>query len=206
MYFNDLGYITENQIPLLPTVGSPDFGGFKLYSGFELNGLSLFNSGFNVIELSLLRIFNSPVSLQTFKNDPHIIVGEAKTSTTNITKQIQKYIDTGLFNESIEIFPFFDSESLNSSFYINEKLNLIYNKKSRLTIDIEKQNLYLEWIKNYFKFYLLSNYSNDEFRLYFKSRTGYEFNENKKMLEFVNSISISQLLVDLKKYIDYGTF
>lgn len=205
-YFNDLGYITENQIPLLPTVGSPDFGGFKLYSGFELNGLSLFNSGFNVIELSLLRIFNSTESLQSFNNEPHIIVGEAKTSTTNISKQIQKYIDTGLFNESIEMFPFFNSESLNSSFFVDENLNLIYNKKSKLSVNKAKQNLYLDWIKNYFKYYLLSNYSNDEFRMYFKIRFGSDFNENKKLLEFIDGITISQLLFDLKKFIDYGTF
>jgi len=205
-YFNDLGYITENQIPLMPTVGSPDFGGFKLYNGFELNGLSLFNSGFNVVELSLLRIFNSTESIQTFNNEPHIIVGEAKTSTTSISKQIQKYIDTGLFNESIEIFPFFNSESSNSAFYVDENLNLIYNKKSKWSVDVAKQHLYLEWIKNYFKYYLLSNYSNDEFRLYYKVRTGKEFNENKKLLDFIDEITISQLLVDIKKYIDHGTF
>jgi hypothetical protein len=205
-YFNDLGYITENQIPLLPTVGSPDFGGFRLYKGFEFSGLSLFNSGFNVIELSLLRIFKSSESFQSFKDEPHIIVGEAKTSTTNISKQIQKYIDTGLFNESIEMFPFYNSESTNSSFYIGKDLKLVYTKKSILTINIKRQIDYLNWLKNYFKYYLLSNYTNDEFRFYYKKKTGSEFCENKNFLEFIDNITISQLLVDIKLNIEHGTF
>ena len=205
-YFNDLGYITENQIPLLPTVGSPDFGGFKLYSGFELNGINLFNNGFNILELSLLRIFNPIEAFQTFNTLPHIIVGEAKTSTTSISKQIQKYINTGLFDESVEIFPFYNSTSINSSFYLDENYKLIYNKKSKLQVDFAKQQSYLGWLKNYFKYYLLSNYSNDEFREYYRKKTNKEFNENRKLLEFIEQVTITEIIIDLKKYINYGTF
>lgn len=205
-YFNRLGYITENQIPLFPTVGSPDFGGFKNYSGFELNGLELFNKGFNILELSLIRLFSSADSQQFFDDNPHVIVGEAKTSTTNIAKQIQKYIETGLYNEAIEIFPSYQSSSHNSLFYVDSKLSLRYEKKSDIKVDFKKQELYLSWIKNYFKYYILSNYSNDEFRLYFKYATGMEYNDNKFMIEFVEQISIGSLLVDLKKYIAHGTF
>jgi hypothetical protein len=205
-FFNNLGYITENQIPLFPTVGSPDFGGFKNYTGFELSGLELFNKGFNILELSLIRLFNLIESQQIFNDKPHIIVGEAKTSTTNINKQIQKYIETELFNESIEIFPFYQSSSSNSSFYIDSNHKLRYEKKSILKVDFAKQNSYLDWMKNYFKYYILSNYSNDEFRLYFKSVTGLEYNENKLMTDFIEQISISSLIGDLKKYIKHGTF
>jgi len=205
-YFNSLGYITENQIPLFPTVGSPDFGGFKNYEGFELSGLSLFNSGFNIIELSLIRIFKSMEFSQKLDKLPHVIVGEAKTSTTIISKQIQKYIDTEIFNESLEIFPFYSSSNSNSSFFINDKFQLIYDKKSSLKVNIPKQKLYLDWIKNYFKYYLLSNYSNDEFRMYYKFITKEEFNDNIKLINFINQISVNQLLKDFNKYITYGTF
>lgn len=205
-YFNSLGYITENQIPLFPTVGSPDFGGFKNYSGFELSGIELFDKGFNILELSLIRLFNLTESFQFFDEIPHIIVGEAKTSTTNINKQIQKYIDTGLFNEAIEIFPYFNSTSPNSSFYIDSKYRLKYEKKSILDVDFERQKSYLDWIKNYFKYYILSNYSNDEFRLYFKSVTNQEFNENRLLIDFIENMTITTLIRDLKKFILNGTF
>lgn len=205
-YFNSLGYITENQIPLFPTVGSPDFGGFKNYSGFELSGLGLFNKGFNILELSLIRIFHSVEVFQSFDNKPHIIVGEAKTSTTNINKQLQKYIDTGLFDEAIEIFPFFNSSSENSSFFIDSDLSLRYERKSVLNVDFAKQNSYLDWIKNYFKYYILSNFSNDEFRFYYKVVTGRDFNDNQLLTEFVHEVSINRLISDLKKYIQDGTF
>lgn len=200
-FFNSKGYITENQIPLFPTVGSPDFGGFKLFEGFELNGLNLFNSGFNVIELSLLRLFKSNISTQKHDSKPHFIVGEAKTSTTNISKQIQKYIDTGLFNESLEIFSFHNSNSTNSAFYINHNLELVYIKNSILSVDERKQKLYINWIKNYFKYYLLSNYTNDEFREYYFKKTSTEFDENLKLLSFIDDITISELIYDLKMII-----
>jgi hypothetical protein len=205
-YFNDLGYVTENQIPLFPTVGSPDFAGFRLYNGFELSGLGLFKTGFNVIELSLIRLFQSDGVEQLPNDTPHLIVGEAKTSTTNISKQLQKYIDTDLFNESMEIFPFHQSSGLNSSFHIGTDYKLYYTRKSSHKVNIAKQHLYLEWLKNYFKYYLLSNLKNDEFREYFYSVTNESYDDKIKLLRFVEQISISQLLLDLKKYFKYGTF
>ena len=77
------------------------------------------------------------------------------------------------------------------------------NKKSKLQVDFAKQQSYLGWLKNYFKYYLLSNYSNDEFREYYRKKTNKEFNENRKLLEFIEQVTITEIIIDLKKYINY---
>jgi len=92
------GYIVENQIPLTHSTGSPDFGGYRLIdtSGIVPNRIHL-------LELSFIRL-GIEKSIDVIERN-RIIVGEAKTATNEIKKQLDKYLNTGLFNEGFEIHP-----------------------------------------------------------------------------------------------------
>ena len=92
--FKQKGYIVENQIPLAHSLGSPDFGGYKIKECFDfLNDFNLFQSGFHIIELSLLRIKTNNYNHNFEKVKPfeqNAIVGEAKTATKRMVTQLKK--------------------------------------------------------------------------------------------------------------------
>ena len=200
-YFNKRGYITENQIPLFPTVGSPDFGGFNISNEF------LFEQGFNVVELSLLRLFPRNIKSSFSKKNINFIVGEAKTSTLNISKQLKKYTDTGLFNEAIEILPIRSNKSENSKIYLNEKNNLVYEStQNTLSIKKEQQESYYVWLKQYFSLYIIANLSNDEMSEYYLHKMKKKIQKGDDIISLVSSFEPNDILIDISKYIKYGTF
>ena len=198
--FNELGYVTENQIPLFPTVGSPDFAGFNIAGEF------LFEKGFNVIELSLLRLFPRKIKDEIVKNDLNFVVGEAKTSTFSISKQLNKYINTGLFNEAIEIFPSEPRSSLNSTFFLNENNLFTYNSSMIDVVNKDDQKSYYNWLKQYFTLYILSNLSNDELKEYYKFKMINKMDEGEKIIQIVSSFDPVEILKDIIKYIKHGSF
>ena len=77
-YFNEMGYITENQIPLFPTVGCPDFGAFNISNEF------LFERGFNIVELSLMRIFPRKIKSSFLKKNIKFIIIKLIKATFHI--------------------------------------------------------------------------------------------------------------------------
>ena len=89
-YFKKQNYVVETQIPLAHSVGSPDFGGYRIKDFFKsLYDNNLFDHGFHVIELSLLRLYAQKQKPEII-NDDSLIVGEAKTSTLQMKKQLEK--------------------------------------------------------------------------------------------------------------------
>ena len=207
-HFKNLGYIVENQIPLAYSLGSPDFGGYKLKETFDaINQTSIFNSkGFHLIELSMLRL---GFEKRNIKNEDlnFAIVGEAKTGTTKMKEQLCKYLDSGLFEFGFEIHPSKKSPEIDSfglftidettykfSFqppnkpYVSEKL--AYSKTD-----------YYDWLNNYIKFHLIANFTNDELIDYYKLITKkVNFNQGE-LVDFVCSlktIDIIKKIIELK--------
>src|SRR3989344_5352245 len=72
-------FIVENQIPLSHSAGSPDFGGYKLNIPRYFNKIHL-------IELSLVRL-GWNIKSSSDNKGLFFIVGEAKTSTTQMKNQ-----------------------------------------------------------------------------------------------------------------------
>ncbi|MDD2933780.1 MAG: hypothetical protein PHO76_07835 [Methylotenera sp.] len=169
-FFGLQGYITENQIPLSHALGSPDFGGFgidKIQS--EMLKLNLLPKGFNVLELSMLRTFpNTIIQNNPNNNNSNFIVGEAKTSTTNMDLQIRKYLSSGFFNEALEIHPT-KSEASKSDIAILtiENHSVIYKTPETSTnfSNTKNKTVYQQWLESYLNCYVLSNYENDELNL-----------------------------------------
>lgn len=199
-YFKSAGFIVENQIPLAHSLGSPDFGGYSLKETLHsLTSFGLLPKGFHIIELALIRIFKKRYNGRIVNyNESKFIVGEAKTSTRAMNAQLNKYLETNLFDFGFEIHP---SKVAPSKDYLGL---LTLNQKYELTF-IEPQTQYKvqngyskekyeHWLTNYMKFYVLANLSNDEFNEYFSKVKKSAISSKKDIVEFVESQSMDQIL------------
>jgi len=202
-YFVNKGFICENQIPLSHTLGSPDFGGYGIPEVLRiLSKYGVHFNGLNIIELAMLRFNkNYIVTNRIFSDD--LIVGEAKTSTTIMEKQLNKYLASKLFNYGIEIHPSKPLPSNNSFGLLNidDKAFVQYTmpKIKNELIDIKHQAEYKEWIKSYVKLYLIANLSNNEFQSFHKEVTGNSISSNSDISIFVGILSFEMILDKLKE-------
>jgi len=199
-HFRHLGFIVESQIPLAHAIGSPDFAGFGLSDIIKkINSFGFLPSdGFHMIELALIRNFKSRSKFDYSPTAKKFIVGEAKTGSLVMTTQLEKYLNTGLFDYGFEIVPsklkpsrdYFGSIIIDSQYKIKTSLPKIeYNAKNPLS-----RHEYIIWLENYIKFYLISNFTNDELKGYYLHVTGKKINKESDLVNFVQSIKIEDLL------------
>lgn len=198
-YFRNFDYIVENQIPLSHSTGSPDFGGYKI-EGKSFHKI-------HIIELSLLRL-GIEYEIKNIKKSS-IIVGEAKTSTKNMTKQLLKYLRTGFFNKGIEIHPNKEKASNKSLGLLTidntYKIKYIPPEEENTYLDTTEQKEYIEWLKNYFKFYLLSNLTNDELINFFETVENKKLSSKEDLVDFVKKLTFEDILNKIKE-VTYGSF
>jgi len=196
-YFKRQGYIVETQIPLAHSFGSPDFGGYyleKLISNLSDN----FTSGFNVIELAMIRIFPETMVNGNKNIGKNLIVGDAKTSTNQMTKQLEKYLNTGLFDEGYEIIPkkISPSKKYFGLITLNDRYELVVKPPSMAykTKKLFNRADYLNWLQNYFKMYLIANLDNDEFNFFYKSRMGKSISSQNDIINFVKKLKVKEII------------
>jgi len=168
-YYKESGYITENQIPLRYGIGTPDAGAFHMPEIFtKLRDRGYIDQGAFLLELASLSVFGKSNYKAKQENlDEDLVVGEAKppTVTAQIERQLDKYSSIGLFDRYYRILP---SPVRNSSKYglitFNEigKITVL-DGKIKFPINRIERRLYIAWLENYFKFYLLSNLNWPEF-------------------------------------------
>jgi hypothetical protein len=201
-YFVNKGFICENQIPLSHTLGSPDFGGYGIPEVLKvLSKYGVHFNGLNIIELAMLRFNKNNIAANNVFSDD-LIVGEAKTSTTIMEKQLNKYLASKLFNYGIEIHPSKANASNDSLGLLNIDVRsyLKYTKpkfKSDI-IDIKHQSEYKEWLKTYVKLYLIANFSNNEFQAFYFEGVGSPISTNSDISTFVADLSFEIILDKLK--------
>jgi len=163
MYFNSRGYITENQIPLSHTLGSPDFGGFGVDNFIDThNDFFELSSGFNVIELAMIRSFEKKSNKKN-NSENDLIVGEAKTSTSVMKKQLEKYLSSFFFDYGFEIH--FNKKKLESDlglFTLNDSSPIFFKPENNNRSKTKEKKSYIDWLNIYFRLYIISNYDNDE--------------------------------------------
>lgn len=204
--FKKLGFIVETQIPLTYNTGSPDFGGYSLAIFNELpRELNYFKSGFHLIELSLIRMYKNKFSKSPYliNEENSAIVGEAKTSTKQMANQLTKYLNTNLYKEGYELHP----AKMKSG---NERFGLLTFDKN-LCIELQlpqeiyrsavqtfeySESDYFNWLKNYMKYYLVANLTNDELNQIFEIRLNRPISSSNDVIKFINDFPIEQL-VDL---------
>lgn len=192
-FFKKRGYIVENQIPLMHSIGTPDFGGYK-NSG---------NKGFHIIELALLRITGNYLITDNL-NIENIIVGEAKTSTRTMASQLEKYLKTGLFYKGYEIHP--DKSSATKNYYgmfnIDKNFKMTLKEPEQIYKSINMGVNYLEyinWLTNYLKLYILSNFNNTELIDFInKIEPKCKYNQ-EKIIKVTNDLSIKEIISAIKE-------
>jgi len=204
-YFKNLGFIVENQVPLAHSLGSPDFAGYGLINTIQKIHKSGFLSGhgFHIIELALIRSFKDFSDGTTKVKGSDLLVGEAKTGTSQMSRQLEKYLGTGLFDKGFEIHP---SKSRPAENYFGL---ITFDKDFKITVSppqdryISKNPLskedYIQWLENYIKFYLIANFTNDELKKFYLNITGSSLNKESEIVDFVLSIDIEEILIKIKQ-------
>ena len=198
-YFKKMGFIVENQIPLAYSVGSPDFGGYSLKSILDSTKKYL-PCGFHIIELAMIRLSLSPQKYKSseYKNNNYI-VGEAKTSTKQMDSQIRKYLDTGLFDWGIELHPNkqFPSEKDRGILTLTDDLFIKFREPKEKYIvrhPIYDKNQYCKWLENYMKFYLISNFTNDEFATLYYKLYKQQISDQSSIVRLVNLLTPAEII------------
>jgi len=196
-YFKKYGLIVENQIPLTADVGSPDFGAYSLASLDETNPfIECFNTGFHIIELAMLFLNrHSPNDAKNYLNGN--IVGEAKTSTFTMRKQLDKYLKTGLFKMGFELHPFKKNpsdEGFGLLSFADNYISLSLPKKKTFHLKIYSLREYEKWLNNYCKYYLIANLTNDELSEYMLREFHTNRADQKTLIEHINSMDLKALL------------
>lgn len=194
-YFKKRGYIVENQVPLAATVGSPDFGGYHISNS---------NLGFHINELALIRITKNFDITKSLTVDS-IIVGEAKTSTTIMEKQLRKYLNTELFSTGYELHPDKPTPSIDSFGLLNisRTFNTQVIEPARAYVPIGKtpydRKEYIGWIHQYIKFYLIANLTQSEFSRLLQERTGKRKCTIDNAIDVIKGMSITEILKKLQE-------
>jgi hypothetical protein len=202
-YFKHLGFIVENQIPLAHAIGSPDFAGYGLSE--LITDVSIYsylpNTGFHMIELALIRNFKQRSIDASDLLTHDFIVGEAKTGSLNMTKQLEKYLNSGLFDQGFEIHPakampsqnYFGLISLDFDFKIKKTLPAIKFEAENPLSRVD----YTIWLSNYIKFYLISNFTNDEIKKFYLESNGESMNKESDLVSFILKLETKVILEKL---------
>lgn len=208
-FFNKLGYITENQVPLSHALGTPDFGGYGIVEIQEMIYYTgILPKGFNILELSMLRIFPTKGG-EKINSVNDFIVGEAKTSTTIMNQQLAKYVASGFFDRAFEIHPS-KNESTDDKFGLlslrNDELEVKYPKNNLTLADTKKKLAYKAWLESYLNCYLISNYTNDELNLLSKEKLNSNIHSEEILLKLITQVNFNEHLHTYLEFIKNGTF
>jgi len=205
-YLKREGYIVETQIPLSHSEGIPDLGGYRIFtseSDYEDNKL-IDIYGLNIIELSLIRL-GLKNRTGPSPREKSILVGEAKSSTKNMAVQLDKYLETGKFDRAYEIHPFKKSPS--KSYFglirLDKSFNLesIKPDKTFTHVRKEERKTYVKWLKNYIKYFLIANLTNDELKKYYKEKFGENISNEEDLIKFINSLEYEDIINRIKKVV-----
>jgi len=196
-YFKQKGYIVENQIPLVHAVGSPDFGGYKIHGKVE---------GFHIAELAMIRMrknFDIAYNLDI----EHSIVGEAKTSTTIMASQLEKYLKTTAFYKGYEIHPDKSDPTIDSFglFNLDNKYRIqcrepvtTYTKTGDIIFNFDE---YMDWYQNYLKMYLSANLKNNELEAYVNEKISRGKYTQEKIIKVIQTSTVAEMLEYIRNVI-----
>jgi hypothetical protein len=164
-FYRKRGFLVDSQIPLPQQFGSPDWMAISpLAFGLDIDLFQsryIFELGMKSIDWEICPLRSE--SIQTSNLD--LIVGEAKVAPVDPTKQIAKYLSSGIFNRSVLSITDFAPKYLESSdqLYLDQSWHLKFMaKNSQFENVIEKANEFIDFLILVSKFYLLSNYSDLE--------------------------------------------
>lgn len=203
-YFNMNGYFTETQIPFYYSGGTPDFAAYAIPNIANIVKKHFNFDGLSFIGLASIRAFGLHKN-GTVKNDiTEAIVGEVKTASLEALDQIKKYLDKGVFNRAYEIIPHKKTpETIAGLITLDNNCEIkIYEATTPAKVISEKQSEYLTWLKNYIKYFLIANLTNEELDEFYNQRAGKRTRTIPELLGFINALHIENILDALVKYIN----
>jgi len=205
-YLKREGYIVETQIPLSHSQGIPDLGGYKIINPeYEYEDNDLIDMyGLNIIELSLIRL-GLTNRTGPFPKEKSILVGEAKSSTKNMTMQLEKYLETGRFDKAYEIHPFKKSPSKSyfGLIHLDKSMTLesIEPNETFTHVKEKERKLYINWLMNYIKYFLIANLTNDELKDFHEVVTGKKIANESDLIAFINGLSYKEIIERIKEVV-----
>lgn len=148
MELKSIGLISESQIPLGATVGTPDAQGFaspfsrRFIESITINSFSTLS----IPELLGYQFFGPAMTSHGVWNVGSIaVVGEAKTGGSSAATQLQKYLDSGFPDQ---VFFLSDANSSNINFGCYMTNNFQDNPKVSLRPESACKNPdYLDWLE-----------------------------------------------------------
>lgn len=200
-YFRRRGYLAETQIPFYYNGGTPDFAAYdfpEVSAIFKKNKLII--SGATLIELATFRLFRKDVRMMAAKHEQEAIVGEAKTSSKEAIKQIQKYLGKKIFNRAYEIIPHKAKPEIICGLITFDESGeiIVYEGREKPEVNAKIQGEYFKWLGNYIKYFLLANLDNVEFGDFYKKKTGHEFpSSTDNLISFVNDLDYDEIVKEL---------
>lgn len=199
---NRMGYITDTQIPFIYGVGTPDIAAYKIDDVQEALVNYFGNEGFSVIELMLIKSdfwkFKEPKKLlKNLFSPDQFIVGEVKTDSKD-GSQISKYIAQNLFDSAYEIIlhkknksdysGLINFDTVKSNFYISKHEML-------LSVESQLRNRYHSWLKNYMKYYLVTNLSPKKWARFQEEN---QINSTNMIVK-INAMDLSTIINEIEK-------
>ena len=156
----------------------------------------------------MLRVFpHSTIQSDPNKDNSSFIVGEAKTSTTNMDLQIRKYLSSGYFNEALEIHPSkSDPSKTDIAILTIENHSVIYKTPKTLTdfSNTKYKTVYQQWLESYFNCYVLSNYENDELNLVCALLLRKRLEHKDDLVRLIRDFDFNTHINILKRFLIYG--
>jgi len=202
--FRRSGYVVESQVPIGHGIGSPDFLAIKQSTG---------HTGCHFIEFAMLRQafqFKKPLPQAALKDQgvplkAPILVGEAKTATSIMDAQVNKYKKSEMFDFAYEIhYSIERPRGAENGLLAIDKWALAEKvAPSQLHVDKIKQQSYIAWLERAKNIYLLANFSLEELSSLGNNLCGRKFtNSSKWLLELAEhpelQIEIEKRLAEIK--------
>ncbi len=116
--------------------------------------------------------------------------------------QLDKYLETGLYDMGFEITPrkLSTSKSYLGTISIDDdyRIQVIPPKERFKANDPLSQTDYIEWLTNYMKFYLIANLSNDEFNAFHIDIMGKCLSTQSDIVNLLNSLHAETILARIR--------
>jgi hypothetical protein len=196
-FYRKKGFLVDSQIPLPQQFGSPDWMAISpLVFPSEID---LFNSRY-IFELGMKSIDwgTYPVhSRVDVGSNFDLIVGEAKVASVDPTKQITKYLSSGIFHRAVLSITDFAPKflELSDQLYFDQSWCLNSESIHLPTENVqEKSKEFAEFLFVVSKFYLLSNYSDLEISEILDLDLSLTSTKQAQLLSKVQDIPLEKLL------------
>ena len=203
-FFNKQGYLTETQIPFYYSGGTPDFAAYLLPDVKKIIKASFKSSGASFIGLASIKVFGYRLDGDGEEQIEEAIVGEAKTSSLTALEQIEKYLESKIFNKAYEIIPHKETPEVRAGLltFDSEGHIKVYEAKVPAEVEPERQRKYLDWLRNYIKYFLIANISNEELDEIYSRYTKKGTRNISDLVNFINNFRFEEFIEILKNYIN----